>query len=181
MVKTIIVFFIILFVFSAAGAIFPIFVRDTSIFDVVRHHFGYGSTMKKWEQQSYLRRFIGIFLVGTIIGLISFGIGHYQDIQNPTGFEQMLLDGEAEYLAVFGDEYIGDADNAFEIKKGHSRDDICEIISDICNEDYIKKGGKFLNVSTEGENYIIMNAAEKIGKVTMVERKFGVVLRFYWN
>ena len=79
MVKTILVFFIILFVFSMAGAIFPIFVRITSIFDVIRYHFGYGLTMKKWEQQSYFRRFIGTFLVGTIIGLISFGIGYYHD------------------------------------------------------------------------------------------------------
>ncbi len=181
MIKTIIIFFIILFVFSAAGAIFPIFVRDTSIFDVIRHYFGYGSTMKKWKRESYFQRFIGIFFVGTIIGLISFGIGYYHDIHNPTGFEQMLLDGVAEYLVVVDDEYVGDADNAFEIKKGHSRDDICEIISDICNEDYINKGGKFLNVSTEGENYIIMNANGKIGKVTTVDRKFGVVLRFYWN
>lgn len=111
------------------------------------------------------------------------GISVYYQRENniPTGFEQMLIDGEAEYLAVFGEDYDGDADVAFEIKQGHSPDKICKIISSICREDYIRKDSDNLNVYADGEEYVIMDGDVNIGKVTTVDRKFGVVLRFYWN
>lgn len=165
MIKVIIAFTIADFVLSCIRMYIPLFTWNG----------------RKWEERSHFQRFSNGFSPVLIGFLICLFINYYQEINNPTSYEQMLIDGDTEYFVVFGDEYIGDADNAFEIKKGNSRDDICEIISDICNEDYIKKGGKFLNVITEGENYIIMNATEKIGKVTTVDRKFGVVLRFYWN
>ena len=67
------------------------------------------------------------------------------------------------------------------VQIGHSPDKICKIISSICKEDYIHKGSDDLNVYAEEEEYVIMDGDVNIGKVTTVDRKFGVILRFYWN
>ena len=137
--------------------------------------------IKKWEQKSYIRRFCECFFPVLVVFLIGLTLNYRHESNTPTGFEQMLIDGEAEYLAVFGEDYDGDADAAFEIKQGQSSDKICEIISSICREDYIHKGSDNLNVYAEGENYVIMDGNVNVGKVTTIDRKFGVVLRFYWN
>ena len=138
-------------------------------------------TVKRWEEKSYIRRFCECFFPALAVFLVCFSIGYYHEINSPTGYEQMLIDGEARYLAVFGEDYDGDADVAFEIKQGYSSGEICKIISDICREDYIRKGSDNLNVYAEGEEYVIMDGNVNIGKVITVDRKFGVVLRFYWN
>ena len=170
MIKVIIVFIIADLVLSLIYAKIPIFTRVW--------HF---KRWERWEQKTYFQRFSESFFSVLIGFLICLAINHYHEVNNPTGFEQMLIDGDAEYLVVFGDEYVGDADLALEIKQGHSRDNICKIISKICKEDYIQKGSNALNVYTEGEAYIIMDGTVKIGKVTTFDRKFGMVLRFYWN
>lgn len=137
MVKVIIVFTIADLVLSLIYAKIPLFTR------VWRY--------KRWEQKTYFQRFSESFFSVLIGFLICLAINHYHEVNDPTGFEQMLIDGDAEYLVVFGEEYVGDADVALEIKQGHSRDDICKIISKICKEDYIQKGRNALNVYTEGE------------------------------
>lgn len=137
--------------------------------------------IKKWEQKSYIRRYCECFFPVLVVFLICISVNYYHENNTPTGFEQMLIDGEAEYLAVFGEDYDGDADAAFEIKQGQSSDKICEIISSICREDYIHKGNDNVNVYAEGGEYVIMDGNVNIGKVTTIDRKFGVVLRFYWN
>ncbi len=165
MVKVIIAFIIADFVLSLIRVKIPVFTR-------------YG---KKWEQKTYFQRFSEGFFPVLIVFLIGLSINYYHEVNNPTSYEQMLIDGDAEYLVVFGDDYIGDADVALEIKQGHSPDSICKIISNICKEDYIHKGGEALNVYADGEEYIIMDGDVNIGKVATLNRKFGVVLRFYWN
>ena len=137
--------------------------------------------VKSWEQKSYIRRFCECFFLSLAVFMICLLANYYHEVNNPTDFEQMLIDGEAEYLVVFGDEYIGDADTALEIKQGHSPDKISKIISNICKEDYMHKGSESLYVYAEGDEYIIMDGDVNIGKVTTLDRKFGVVLRFYWN
>ena len=170
MVKVIIVFIIADLVLSLIYAKVPLFTRFWNI-----------RRLERWEQKSYFRRFSESFFFVLIGFLVCLAINHYQEVNNPTGFEQMLIDGDAEYLVVFGEEYLGDADVALEIKQGHSPDKICKIISKICKEDYIQKGSDALNVYADEDEYVIMDGDKKIGKVTTFDRKFGVVLRFYWN
>lgn len=164
MAKVIIGFIIADFVLSLICAKIPLFTRNS----------------KRWEQKTYFRRFSEGFFPVLIVFLICLFIDYYHEVNNPTGFEQMLIDGDAEYLVVFGDDYVGDADVALEIKQGHSPDRICKIISSICKEDYIHKGSDALNVYAEGEEYVIMDGNVNIGRVTTFDRKFGMVLRFYW-
>ena len=137
--------------------------------------------IKRWEQKSYIRRFCECFFPVLVVFMIGIFVNYQRENNSPTGYEQMLIDGEAEYLAVFGEDYDGDADAAFEIKQGHSPDKICKIIASICREDYINKSSDNLNVYAEGEGYVIMDGNVDIGNVTTVDRKFGVVLRFYWS
>ncbi|MDE6214172.1 MAG: hypothetical protein K2M70_11945 [Lachnospiraceae bacterium] len=170
MVKVIIAFTIADLVLSLIYAKIPLFTRVW--------HF---KRWERWEQKTYFQRFSESFFSVLIGFLICLAINYYHEVNNPTGFEQMLIDGDAEYLVVFGDEYVGDADVALEIKQGHSPDKICKIISSICKEDYIQKGSDTLKVYVEGDEYVIMDGDKKIGKVTTFDRKFGVVLRFYWN
>lgn len=172
MVKVIIVFIIADLVLSLIYAKVPLFTFT---------RFWHSKRWERWEQKTYFQRFSESFFSFLIGFLICLAVNHYHEVNNPTGFEQMLIDGDAEYLVVFGEEYVGDADVALEIKQGHSPDKICKIISKICKEDYIQKGSDAQNVYTEGEAYIIMDGDKKIGKVTTFDRKFGVVLRFYWN
>ncbi len=165
MVKVIIVFIIADFVLSFIRMYMPIFTWNG----------------KKWAEQSHFQRFSSRFFPILIVFLICFFINYYQEVNNPTSYEQMLIDGDAEYLVVFGEEYVGDADIAFEIKRGQNPEKICKIIARICKEDYVSKGGNALNVSVEGEMYVIMDGDVKIGIVTTIDRKFGEVLRFYWT
>lgn len=165
MVKVIIAFIIADFVLSFIRMYMPLFTWNG----------------KKWQEQSHFQRFSNGFFPVLIGFLICLFINYYQEINNPTSYEQMLIDGDAEYFVVFGDEYVGDADIALEISRGHSPEKICKIIARICKEDYVAKGGDALNVFAEGENYVIMDGDVQIGNVDTVDRKFGVVLRFYWK
>ena len=173
MLQVIIIFIIVDVIVSLLYVKIPFFNQRFLIFRP--------GTVKRWEQKSYIRRFCECFFPVLVVFLIGISIHYHHENNSPTGFEQMLIDGGAEYLAVFGEDYDGDADVAFEIKSGQSPDKICKIISDICREDYIRKGSDNLNVYAEGEEYVIMDGNVNIGKVITVDRKFGVVLRFYWN
>lgn len=173
MLQVIIIFIIADVILSLIYVKVPLFSQRYMIFRP--------GTVKRWEQKSYIRRFCECFFPVLAVFLIGISVNYHHEINSPTGYEQMLIDGEAEYLAVFGEDYDGDADAAFEIRQGHSHDEICKIISSICREDYIRKGSDHLNVYAEGEEYVIMDGKVNIGKVTTFDRRFGVVLRFYWN
>ena len=173
MLQVIIIFIIADIIVSLLYVKFPFFSQRFMVFRP--------GTIQKWEQKSYIRRFCECFFPALVVFLICISINYHHESNSPTGFEQMLIDGEAEYLAVFGEDYDGDADAAFEINQGYSSGEICKIISRICREDYISKGSDNLDVYAEGEEYVIMDGNVTIGKVTTFDRKFGVVLRFYWN
>ena len=173
MLKVIIIFIIVDVIVSLLYAKIPFYTQRYLAFRP--------DAIKRWEQKSYIRRFCESFFPVLVVFMIGISVYYQRENNIPTGFEQMLIDGEAEYLAVFGEDYDGDADVAFEIKQGHSPDKICKIISSICREDYIRKDSDNLNVYADGEEYVIMDGDVNIGKVTTVDRKFGVVLRFYWN
>lgn len=173
MLQVIIIFIIVDIILSLLYVKIPFFSQRYMIFRP--------GTVQKWEQKSYIQRFCECFFTALAVFIICISVNYHHEINSPTDYEQMLINGEAEYLAVFGEDYDGDADVAFEIKQGHSPDKICKIIASICSEDYIHKERDNLNVYAEGEAYVIMDGNVNIGKVTTIERKFGVVLRFYWN
>ena len=173
MLQVIIIFIIVDIILSLLHVKIPFFSQRYMIFRP--------GTVQKWEHKSYIRRFCECFFPALAVFLICISVNYHHEKNSPTDYEQMLIDGEAEYLVVFGEDYDGDADVAFEIKQGYSPDKICKIISSICREDYIHRGSDNLNVYVDGEEYAITDGNVNIGKVTSFDRKFGVVLRFYWN
>lgn len=80
MVKVIIAFIIADFVLSFIRMYMPLFTWNG----------------RKWEAQSHFQRFANGFFPVLIGFLICLFINYYQEINNPTSYEQMLIDGDAE-------------------------------------------------------------------------------------
>lgn len=135
--------------------------------------------IKKWEQKSYIRRYCECFFAVLAVFLICISVNYYNEVNNPSSFEQMLIDGEIEYTFSSNEKDVGDGDIAFEIKQGQSSDQICKIIADICG--VLQRGSDNLDVHMEDGEYIIMDGNVQIGRVTTFDSKFGEWLRFYWN
>lgn len=139
----------------------------------------FGHHSKKWEKESYLQRFCNCFFLPLAIFLLCIVVMWYRDTKLPNPTERKLESKEIEYALVTSVDEIGDADIVYEIRKESSADQICQIILSICQE--LNREKNSLYVNCEGNDFIITENEIIIGRVTVSEKKYGLLLEFKWS
>ncbi len=138
----------------------------------------FGRNSKQWEKQNYVQRFCVTFFPVFFALLILFLLNEYRRAQLPTMNEEMLMNGAAYCLVTDPDE-IGDADFVYEIKRGNSQADICEMIANICID--LKKGNGSAYARYENGEFIIISSGTTIGRATTYDKTTTTLLKIYFH
>lgn len=161
MIRLIIGFMIGVAILSSLSMIMPVFVSPN------RH--------KKWEKETYLQRFCSTFILPTIALVVIVGVMEFKDNYMPSDTEKAIEKGKIEYALVLDLKENKDYDVAYMIKRGSTSEQISQIILKICQE--LKKEGS-VNVSYNGNEYSITENGRNIGRVTIAEERFVLLLKF---
>lgn len=138
----------------------------------------FGRNGKRWEKQNFVQRFCSTFFPIFFALVVLFLLNEYKTAQLPAMNEKMLMNG-AEYCLVTDPNEIGDADFAYEIKRGRSQEDICEIISNICRD--LKKGNGSAYARYENGEFIIISSNITIGRAAIYDKTTTTLLKIYFH